>query len=72
MAEMGERVATLETQMEDLTGNGQPGRVTKIEGKVDQLQEFMWRILGAVGALTALTALIEGLHFLRDMGVLPR
>ena len=69
---MGERVASLETQMQDLTGNGQPGRVTKIETKVEELQKFMWRILGGMGALTALTAIIEGLHYLRDIGVLPR
>lgn len=70
--DMGERVATVESQMRELVGNGQPGRVTKVEKSVEKLNEFMWRILGAVGALTVLIGLVEGLHTLRDMGVLPK
>lgn len=68
--EMGERVTALEIKMDDLTGNGQPGRMKLAEDNIKELEKFMWRVLGALGCLTVLTGAIEGLHVLRDMGVL--
>jgi len=36
-APVGERVATLETEMDSLMGNGQPGRISNIEAKLDRI-----------------------------------
>jgi hypothetical protein len=48
--------------MTDLVGNGQPGRMTKLESKVEDLQKARWTIGGMiVGITTAVSALI---HFL--------
>lgn len=43
----GERLAKLEEQMHDLAGNGQPGRVSRIETAVRHLQQWRWWVLGA-------------------------
>jgi hypothetical protein len=55
-------LARLDTKMIDLVGNGQPGRITKLEVKVEDLQKARWTIGGMiVGITTAVSALI---HFL--------
>ena len=38
----GERVSSLETDMHDLKGNGQPGRVGLLERSVTKLSQRMW------------------------------
>lgn len=49
-----EKLTRLETHMEDLMGNGQPGRMTKVEEKVESLSRWRWIIAGAVGAGSAI------------------
>lgn len=49
-----ESLARLETHMENLVGNGQPGRVTKLEEKVDSLSKWRWIISGALIAGSAI------------------
>jgi hypothetical protein len=61
-AETGERLATLETHMESLVGNHQPGRLTLLENKVSAIQQ--WRhyttgiYIGVSGIVSAATAFI--------------
>lgn len=43
----GERVASLETDVHGLCGNGQPGRVALLESAVDKLAQWRWYVLGA-------------------------
>jgi hypothetical protein len=43
----GERVSSLETDMHDLKGNGQPGRVALLEAAVDALKQWRWWLIGA-------------------------
>jgi hypothetical protein len=43
----GERVSSLETDMHDLKGNGQPGRVALLEAAVDALKQWRWWWIGA-------------------------
>lgn len=42
----GERLSTLESQMCSLCGNGQPGRIAKLEKDVDMLTGWRWWVLG--------------------------
>lgn len=58
---IGERLAKLETHMESLVGNGQPGRLTVVENKVSELQRWRWRIAGIATGLSAALTVI--LHF---------
>jgi hypothetical protein len=56
---IGERMATVETQMYTLVGNGQPGRVGLLERSVQKLQEWRWKMLGVsagVGGVASLVA----------------
>lgn len=46
----------LETNMDSLVGNGQPGRVKELEDKVGFLQKIAW--VGA-GVLVAVSAIIH-------------
>jgi hypothetical protein len=43
----GERISSLETDMHDLKGNGQPGRVGLLERSVTKLSQRMWWAIGA-------------------------
>lgn len=49
-----ESLARLETNMTTLVGNGQPGRVTKLEDRVDSLRRWRWLITGGIIAISAL------------------
>lgn len=51
-----ERVARLEVQMKELIGNGQPGRVDKMESKVEGLSKAMYVGLGGLYLLHFLAA----------------
>lgn len=48
----GERLAALETSVTSLIGNGQPGRINKLEEDVSGLQRWRWILAGAYTALT--------------------
>ena len=40
-------IARLETQMKNLVGNGQPGRIAELERRVRKSEKYMWMIAGA-------------------------
>jgi hypothetical protein len=50
----GERVTTLETQMKPLLDNGQPGRITQVERKVEGHSRVLWAGHGFIAALNAI------------------
>ena len=55
-------LARLETNLKALTGNGQPGRVGKLETDVEALKKARWTVGGIiVGASTVISSLI---HFI--------
>lgn len=54
----GERVATLETQMTEVRGNGQPGRLGRVEATVEILKQFRWKIIGYAGAVCGAITLL--------------
>ncbi len=56
-------LSELKTQMRALVGNGQPGRMTKLEERVDEHERFVQRA-GGIGA--ALGGLITLVHFVLD------
>ena len=60
----GERIATLESQMQSLVGNGQPGRVRELENVVKNHQRLIWMGMGIVVALQVLLVL---LHFVAPL-----
>jgi hypothetical protein len=51
--ETSERLATLETQIKDVVGNGQPGRLSQVEKKVSQHSRLIWIASGALFAVEA-------------------
>jgi hypothetical protein len=56
--ETGERLATVETQMYSLCGNGQPGRISNLETAVQKLKEWRWWVLGAMAGGTTVTTAV--------------
>jgi hypothetical protein len=55
-------LARLDTKMETLVGNGQPGRVGRLEEQLEALKRARWTMGGiVVGAATVLSAII---HFI--------
>jgi hypothetical protein len=51
-------LARLDTKVTDLVGNGQPGRVSRLEEKVDTINRWRWVIAGVVLSLSALVHFI--------------
>ena len=41
------KLARLETLLTELTGNGQPGRITRLEDKVRAHDRWLWTVAGA-------------------------
>ncbi len=60
-------LAELKTQMHDLVGDGQPGRIRRLEDRVEQHEHLVQRATG-IGALLAglLTLFHVALDYLRD------
>lgn len=58
----GERVATLETLVKDVVGNGQPGRLTNVESAVSGLQRWRYWLTGIAATTTAASSFI--LHYI--------
>lgn len=64
----GERLSKLESQMQTLLGNGQPGIITKLQDEVKDIQRWRWRIVGlsagigivVSGAISAVAWLFKG------------
>ena len=53
-----ESLTRLETHMQDLMGNGKPGRVKELENSVESLNKWRWIIAGGVLAISALVHFI--------------
>ena len=61
----GERLASLETSMKSLLGNGQPGLISKLQDELKDLQRWRWRMAGlATGAGVISSGVISGLAWL--------
>jgi len=58
---IAEALGRIEATLTSLAGNGQPGRVGKLENDVDDLKKARWYMAGVVGAGTLVSGLI---HFL--------
>ena len=56
-------LAELKAQMRALVGNGQPGRMARLEERVDEHERFVQRA-GGIGA--ALGGLVTLVHFVFD------
>ena len=56
-------LSVLKTQMKDLVGNGQPGRLARLEGRIDRHERAVQRLKGAAGALGAA---LTGAHLAID------
>ena len=52
-AEVLASLTELRTQMKKLLGNGQPGRLARLEGRIDSHERAVQRLRGAAGALGA-------------------
>lgn len=59
--ECGERLATLEIQLDTILGDKQPGRLTIAENKISDLQHWRWRIAGIATGISAAVGAV--LHF---------
>lgn len=57
-----ESLSELKTDMHNLVGNGQPGRVRIIEQNIQSLTNWRWLITG--GILVLSTVLSTAVHFL--------
>lgn len=57
-AEDGERIAQVETVVCDmhtrLFGNGQPGILKDLDGRVSSIEKWMWRCIGGGAVLVAI------------------
>lgn len=53
-----ERLAVIQHFVGDmhqrLFGNGQPGEIQTLKERVESLEKWMWRVMGAAGALASL------------------
>ena len=65
--DLRERIAVLESQMEELVGNGQPGRIAGLEKAIVGLSRFQWIAIGMVMLMQFLSS--SGVVSLRS--VLP-
>jgi chitodextrinase len=54
----GERISALETDMHDLKGNGQPGRVGLLERAVTKLSQRMWWAIGAAAGASGVISVL--------------
>lgn len=57
-----EKLARVETHVESMIGNTQPGRLTLVENKVSELQHWRWTMagiyIGISGLVSAATAFL--------------
>jgi hypothetical protein len=62
VSQSAERLARVETHVESMVGNTQPGRLTLLENKVSDIQRWRWTTtgiyMGVSGFISALTAFI--------------
>jgi hypothetical protein len=48
--ELAKSSAALEVQVTELMGNGQPGKIRRMEEEIAAHNKFMWILLGLLGA----------------------
>ena len=58
--EIIERLTRIETMLESLVGNGQPGRIAKIEGHVEALTAAHNQAAGVRYILSSITGAVAG------------
>jgi hypothetical protein len=62
-------LAILKTEMKQLVGNGQPGRLHQLEERVDQHERAMQRVQGAGALIGVVITLVHvGIDFLKIAG----
>jgi hypothetical protein len=54
----GERLASLETSMKALIGNGRAGRIELLERAVEALQQWRWKVVGIATGVSGLVSLV--------------
>ena len=54
----GERLSKLERDNYLLMGNGQPGRIARLETSVEMLQEWRWWLIGASAGVSTVVSII--------------
>jgi hypothetical protein len=52
-------LSVLKTQMKELVGNGQPGRVTQIEARILDHERAMQRLKGMAAAFAAMLTIVH-------------
>ena len=67
ITELHTDVTTTKTKLEILVGNGQPGEIDKIKGRLSLLEEVKNKAAGYVMAITGVGAVVSLVgHFLLD------
>ena len=57
----GERFAALETHLNSVVGNGQPGRLTLVEQSCKELSAWRWKMVGITTGASAVISTIAAL-----------
>lgn len=57
MCTQTDRITTLEVQMEEVIGNGQPGRLGKAEEKLESHSKLLWMGMGGLYVLQIIIGL---------------
>lgn len=66
--EIQEDTTASKTQLKALLGNGQPGKISLIEGNLKDLNEYKANAKGYLAALAAISTVLAGLlHFAIDL-----
>lgn len=65
LRELSERTTRIETQVAPLFDNGQPGVLTKLEGRVAELEKTDWKGRGFIGGLMLVFELVGHLIALK-------
>lgn len=50
ISELSRNSAALEVKVTELMGNGQPGKIRRIEENIEAHNKFMWTLFGLLGA----------------------
>lgn len=63
LQEIAESNVRLETQMYSLVGNGQPGRIGKLESKLETHSKVLNRIIGALLFVSAVSGIAVAIYY---------
>jgi hypothetical protein len=56
--ESAARISVTENDLHGLLGNGQPGRIAKLESVVEQLKQWRWQVVGAAAGCSAVISVL--------------